>query len=62
MLGAAKTLGIELGILADHEALRDLYAAVDHDPTEPGVTADVDLGQNHSAVQHGPGVDVDTGE
>ena len=47
-VGAAmEARGVELGILADHQAIGNAAAVVDDRPGQAGMAADLDLGQQH---------------
>src|SRR5258708_150792 len=50
-LAAVKALRIRVGILADHQPFGDVHPAIDDDPVEPGVAADLDLGQHHRVAR-----------
>src|SRR5262249_35061554 len=54
LLAPKKTSGVEFRVLADHEILRDMAAAIDDDLVEPRPAADLDIGEQHRPV--GPGM------
>ena len=51
LLRAAEALGVELRILADDQAFRDLHAAVDHHVLQPRAAADIAVGQHHRLLE-----------